>query len=494
MTKPRNRRGLGIGFTAVSALILGTIGLAAAPAQAIGGCSITNNGAASSAGTVGVPQMLDTNACVGPLYASYQGGGSDQINLTNTGVLGQAVWFPSRTGNATVTDNNGGGSYSSNVAKTSTQSTVDAPNTAQVGVATTITVTVQSTSPGHYQPTGTVTVVDANGATITTMGLTPRGTGTSYAYWRWTAPAVGNFVFKAIYSGDSYATASTSPQDLLIATPSGGTISLNAPSTATAGNTLTLRASVYPYGVQGSVGFTLNGAPISASVPLVNGLATYNWTPTQAGNFTLGANYTTNQGGSGSTTQPISIASGPTQVDYITLTQVGATAWQPNNTYTLGAGSYQFTATALSGAQVRVGESGPCSWNGYTLTVPSGGACNLTAATSGGNGYAPTSQGYIVKAGLGQQTAALAAPLSGKVNYKKIIKLERPDQGTTNANQNVLWNVAKKSKSACALVFPSDGSVNLKFKARGYCTVTASAPGVDGQWAPFVLQRTYQGA
>jgi hypothetical protein len=179
--------------------------------------------------------MLDTDACVGPLYANYQGGGSDQINLTNTGVLGQAVWFPSRTGNATVTDNNGAGSYTSSVAKTSTQSTVDAPNTAQVGVAVTVTVTVQSTSPGHYQPTGSVTVVDANGATITTMGLTPRGTGTSYAYWRWTAPAVGNFVFKAIYSGDSYATTSTSAQDLLIATPSGGTISLSAGANLTGG-------------------------------------------------------------------------------------------------------------------------------------------------------------------------------------------------------------------------------------------------------------------
>ena len=99
-----------------------------------------------------------------------------------------------------------------------------------------------------------------------------------------------------------------------------------------------------------------------------------------------------------------------------------------------------------------------------------------------------------MKAGLGQQTAALAAPLSGKVNYKKVIKLETPTQGTTNANQNVLWSVAKKSKSVCSLVFPSDGSVNLKFKTRGYCTVTATAPAVTGQWAPFVLQRTYQGA
>ena len=39
----------------------------------------------------------------------------------------------------------------------------------------------------------------------------------------------------------------------------------------TQGVPVTLVATVAPAGVQGSVGFTLNGAPISASIPIVNG-------------------------------------------------------------------------------------------------------------------------------------------------------------------------------------------------------------------------------
>ena len=35
MTEPRNRRGLGIRFAAAAALVIGTIGLATAPASAV---------------------------------------------------------------------------------------------------------------------------------------------------------------------------------------------------------------------------------------------------------------------------------------------------------------------------------------------------------------------------------------------------------------------------------------------------------------------------
>lgn len=493
MTEPRNRRGLGIRFAAAAALVIGTIGLASAPANAVGGCTISGFGS----GTIGVPQTLSEMGCGSPLLATYPNGATDVIPFYSTGAADQAVWTPNHLGRATLTSSTDGAadSYTADIATTPTSTVVSAPNTAQVGVATQVTVTVNSVSPSNYVPTGTVTVRDATGATITTLGLTPgSGNGQSYAYWRYTATNPGNVVFIATYNGDTNARTSVSPQDLMIVTPSGGNISISAPSQVTAGVPVTLTANVYPHSTQGSVGFTINGAAISASVQLVNGAASYLWTPTGAGNVTLGASFTTNQGGSGSTSQPLTIIAGPVTKDYITLTQVGAGPWAPNGSYTLGAGTYQFTATSLSGAQVRVGESGPCSWSGYTLTVPTGGQCNIQAATNGGNGYAPASQGYTVTAGLGTQTAALAAPNSGKVNYKKVIKLETPAQGTTNANQNVMWTVAKKSKSVCALVFPADGSVNLKFKARGFCTVTATAPGIPGQWAPFVLQRTYQGA
>ena len=507
MTEPRNRRGLGIRFAAAAALVIGTIGLATAPASAvgIGGCQLSG----VTNGTAGVPETITVNSCgdATVVYAQYSNTlngaivATDSASIVGTGTIDQAIWIPSRTGYVTFSTNaSGGGSASSNpsnvyIGSTTTRTTVDAPNTAQVGQPVTVNVTVQSTSPSHYKPTGTVTVRDANGATIVTMGLTASGNnGQSFAYWRYTPTTVGNQIFIATYNGDSNASSSPSPQDLMIVTASGGTISINAPSQVTAGVPVTISASVAPYGVQGSVGFTVNGAPISASIQIVNGSASYLWTPAGNGNVTLGASYTTNQGGSGSTSQTVNIVAGAVTKDYITLSQVGVGPWAPNGTYTLGGGTYQFTATSLSGAQVRVGETGPCSWSGYTLTVPTGGQCNLQAATNGGNGYAPTSQGYTVTAGLGTQTAALAAPNSGKVNYKKIIRLETPDQGVTNANQTITWSVAVKSKKVCALAFPSDGSVHAKFKARGYCTVTARADGIPGQWAPFVLQRTYKGA
>ena len=505
MTTSRNRRGLGIRFAAAAALVIGAIGFAAAPSQALGGCQLSG----VTNGTAGVPETITVNSCgdASVVYAQYSNTlngaivATDSAAIVGTGTIDQAIWIPSRTGYVTFsTNSSSGGSASSNpsnvyIGSTTTHTTVDAPNTAQVGQPVTVNVTVQSTSPSHYKPTGTVTVRDANGATIITMGLTAaNNNGQSYAYWRYTPTTVGNQIFIATYNGDSNASTSASPQDLMIVTASGGTISINSPSQVTAGVPVTISATVAPYGVQGSVGFTVNGTPISASIQIVNGTASYLWTPSGSGNVTLGASYTTNQGGSGSTSQTVNIVAGPVAKDYITLTQNGVGPWAPNGSYTLGAGTYQFTATSISGAQVRVGETGPCSWSGYTLTVPTGGQCNIQAATNGGNGYAPVSQGYTVTAGAGTQTAALAAPNSGKVNYKKIIKLETPSQGTTNANQSVLWTVAKKSKSVCALTFPADGSVNLKFKARGFCTVTATAPGVPGQWNPFVLQRSYQGA
>ena len=68
-----------------------------------------------------------------------------------------------------------------------TTTTISAPNTAKVGTATKITVTVTSSNGSQYNPPGQVIVKDTTGATIQTMGLTDGpGAGQSYAYWRWT--------------------------------------------------------------------------------------------------------------------------------------------------------------------------------------------------------------------------------------------------------------------------------------------------------------------
>ena len=384
------------------------------------------------------------------------------------------------------------------ISKVNTTTTVTASNQARVGQATKITALIQSSSPSSYQPTGTITITDANGAPVSSaMGLTGGpGNGQAYAYFWWTPTAAGTYYFKAQYGGDSNSNQSPmSPTDAVTATPTGGNIALYAPPTMTQGQPVTLTATVYPPGTRGSVGFTVNGAPISASIPIgANGQASFLWTPAVVGQVTLGASFTTNQGGSGSTSEQVTVNPGPVQKDVITLVQPGWGPWTNGGTYQLGNGSnFTFQASSLSGAQVQIGETGPCSVSGLTLVVPVGsGQCNITSYSPGGNGYAAVQYGYTVIAIPGTQTATVDAPPSGSVNKGRTLTLESPAQVDTNAGQNITWRITKGKNKICKLKFPSSGSVKLKMLKKGQCNVKGTAPGVSGQWNPYTVYRSYR--
>ena len=490
---------------AASSLVLATPASAAATWSGVASTIIV--GVPQTVSVTGIDQgSTEDNSCTST-SAQFQ----PVINGVNQPVInapvaqGTAVfqWTPMVTGSASITMAASVGGCSASpltgitVNSTATTSTVSAPNNVRVGVATQITVTVQSAAPSTYQPTGQVVVKDINGATLATMGLTRSSTpGQSFAYWWWTPPSAGSYTFQATYGGDSFATGSTSPQDVTIASPSGNPIALSLPPTLQAGVPNTLKANVFPSTLQGSVGFTLNGQPISASIPIVNGTATFQWTPpaSAAGTQTIGASFTTNQGGSGSTSQQIAITAAPSVADQITLNQPGYGTWVPNGTFRIPNGTtVTFTASSLSGSPVTLSETGPCQVNGLTLVVDTPNAqCNLVASTAGGNGYAPARVGYTVLTGVGQQTANVNPPISGRVNKGRAIVLEGPGQGDTNAGQNIVWRVQKGSKSVCRLGFPADGSVTVKLTKSGQCTVVGSAPGVPGQWSPYRISRTYR--
>lgn len=485
---------------AASAVVLATLGLAAPSASAAGATGFGN-------GPVGVPQVVTaTGICPSSqltLLATYSNGVTASSNPVLADINGSATiyWTPTIAG--TITQAQIGSSCApvsiggATIFQVSTTTVVSAPNNAQVGKATQINVTVQSQSPSNYAPTGQVVVKDINGATLATMGLTPGpGNGQAYAYYWWTPQTAGSYTFQATYNGDANATGSNSPQDVVIATPSGNPITLTNPATMTQGVPVTLTATVYPLNTQGSVGFTLNGAPISASVPLVNGVANFLWTPNTVGSVTIGANYMTNQGGSGSTSNQVNIVAGPVATDVVTLTQPGFGTWAPNGTYTLPLGSSTtFTASSLSGSPVTLTESGPCSVSGLTVNVPTSGTqCNLVATTNGGNGYAPARTGYTITTSIGQQTSTVNPPVSGRVTLKRAYILEGPGQGDTNAGQNINWSINKSAKKAgvCKLYYPNDGSVTVKVLKKGRtCTITGRAPGVPNVWAPYVISRSY---
>ena len=91
----------------------------------------------------------------------------------------------------------------------------------------------------------------------------------------------------------------------------------------------------------------------------------------------------------------------------------------------------------------------------------------------------------------GQQTAALAAPNSGRFKVGQTLRLQNPAQGQTNAKQNVTWRITQGRNTVCSLRYPSNGAVNVRMNKRGTCTVVAQAPAVANQWAAFRLQRNY---
>ena len=375
-----------------------------------------------------------------------------------------------------------------------TTTTISAPNNAKVGAATKIQANVTMQGGSTYSPTGTVVFTDQNGNVVSTNGLTTNGPGKSYAYWWWTPTAPGTYIFTATYQGDATAQGSTSQQDAINASGSGSTITLTAPGTLTVGVPVTLVATLVPSSIQGSVGFTFNNQPISGAVPITNGRASFTWTPTTPGAATLGANFTTNGGQTGSTTDKVTIVAGPVQKDVITLVQPGWGPWNPTGTYTLGNGSsFAFQASTLSGAAVTLSETGPCQVAGLTITVPTGsGQCNLVASSPGGNGYAAVQYGYTVNLIPGMQTATLVAPPSGNVNKGKTLTLESPGQQDTNAGQNITWKITKGKGKVCTLAFPSNGSVTLKLLKKGQCTIKGSAPGIAGQWNPYTVTRSYR--
>lgn len=386
-----------------------------------------------------------------------------------------------------------------NVTAVSTTTTISAPNVATVGQQFTINTLVTSSGGSAYPPPGQVRITDANNATVALIGLTNGpGAGQSFAYYRFTPPTAGTYLFIATYvpAAGSLATASPpSVQDAVIATPSGNTIALTIPPNLHQNTPVTLKANVYPANIQGTVGFTLNGNPISPAVPISNGVASFTWTPNVSGSVTLGANYTTPTGGSGSTTNQVNISAAPLATDVITLVQPGWGPWGNGGSYNMGNGSnFTFQASTLSGAPVTLSETGPCVVSGLNLQVNNGsGVCNMKASSPGGNGYAAVTYSYTVNLVPGVQTAVVSAPASGRYKVGRVLILESPGQQDTNAGQNINWRIKKGGKSVCKLLYPNNGSVTLKIKKKGSCTVLGTAPGVAGQWLKFSTARNYTG-
>ena len=129
----------------------------------------------------------------------------------------------------------------------------------------------------------------------------------------------------------------------------------------------------------------------------------------------------------------------------------------------------------------------PGGWSTGLLTVTStADSCRLTASTDAGNGRSATTATYVLRTRMGRQSAGL--PVIGrKVAPSASIPLGRSGL-TTDREQPIAIKVTNGSKLCRVIVKKEQVSIAVGTK-QGQCTVSASAPGIPGEYLPY--QRIY---
>lgn len=369
---------------------------------------------ATANGVVGIPQTIEVRA---PQFANQTVNVSIALAGTNTGSLplavngagsGSAVWTPSSAGTWTLT---GAGTFAAatpttiTVAPMSTSTTLFA-STALVDVANTIVATVQSNA-GNVIPSGSVVFTNQFGTRYGSAQLSPSGPSSATATFQWTPPSPDTYPITATYvpalgAGGVANTAGSQATNMVPALAQIPLVTMRLPGRFVVGQTTQLTVSVSNFNLRGNAAFTNNVGGvvtgISGSVPIVNGVATVNWTPTTAGNQLISVNFTsTSSQDTGIFTQAINVL-GPPPADPMAIVPVGQSPWFVATPVTLAPNtSVTLTTASGSGSPVSISESGPCLVNGTTvISAQRAASCTITVSSPGGVGFAPNTATFTV--------------------------------------------------------------------------------------------------
>ena len=257
---------------------------------------------------------------------------------------------------------------------------------------------------GSIAPTGTVSLATAGGNGITTQPLSGTvGNSTSTVGLPWTPTLPGATAIQATFQpSNGNFTSSTSPISQPFATTANTTVAMRWPANLYSGSTTVLQAVLGAGMPNGSVAFSMDGTGISGSIPTVNGVASYQWTPTTSGVHTIAVSYTGNpvpgQAGqvSGSNSQVVNIQ-GARAVDNIVVDPPTQPVWNIAQPIVMTAGTtVTLAATTTSNTTVLFNEQGPCVINGSVLTAISAGQCQVTAFTAGNAALKPGTETYTI--------------------------------------------------------------------------------------------------
>ena len=326
---------------------------------------------------------------------------TSQQTIINAQGFGSLNWTPTQAGTWTISGLGNAvsvGSTTINVAAMPTTTILMAPNNVQQGVSSNI-VAVVSAPLGTVAPSGSVTV--RAGGSQNVMGqavLTPlAGSSQSVATITWTPSGSGAFPLIGTYTPSTSAfAASTSPVSQPNVTTSLSVVALRFPPSLYVGQQTVLSAVLGNGIPDGSVAYLLNNTGISASMPTVNGVENFQWTPTVGGVQTITVNFSAPGNISGSSSQQVNILPAPPN-DGINVNAQGGSPWSVGSPIVVQAGSNTIiNASSTSGATVVLSETGPCVLNGAVMTALSAGQCTLTATSPGSASYLSNTANYTI--------------------------------------------------------------------------------------------------
>ena len=393
--------GIVMSFPRLLVAFLATIGLLiSAPAASAAPVPANTTFIATPNGQVGVTQQIivkapraQFNKVITLTFATPglpTNAGQTTVNAQGFATL---PWTPPAAGQWTITTTGlpaQSASTTISVTPMPTSIVLDTPNQVGVGRTTTLLAEVSARG-GVAAPSGTVTVRNQTGQIVAAGALTTSQGITSSANLAWT-PAAGTASLTATFTPATGAFGSSVSVPEVPTVTTEPIVALRFPPVLYVGVPVTLQAvqsSIIPPGWGASAAFNIysEGALVfgSGSQPVVNGVASFTWTPPQVGVITIEAQYSTgNFVFDGTSQQVVNVQPAPSN-DSITVTTAGAglpASLQAGNNIPLAGSS-------VSGADVTFSATGPCVINASVLTVLSAGSCEINAFSPGGGTLQP---------------------------------------------------------------------------------------------------------
>ena len=356
--------------------------------------------------------------------------------------------------------------------------------TAQVGATSILSVAISSAD-GTTRPVGGVQFTNSQGQIVGTASTTAAGAAGATASIPWVPTQETTYTFNATFypDGTALASSSTAAPITVRATPTGQVVSI-AVTQMYLGIPTTLTGTVYPATLQGTLAFSANYAVdgISPSLPVVNGTASYTFTPGSLGWQQFIVSFT-------STSRPVVQGAVSQWVNVLPPLGTDDIALNPTPVSLANGTSVTVNPTTTAGATPTLATVGGCSLAGTTITATSGtGTCTVTGTSPSAGGYLGTTESWPIPLVPGAQTATVSAPASGRLAVGRTVTLAKTST-QTNAGQRISWRVSPRS-GVCSLS-TSGGAVRLTMDAKGTCTARGSAPAVAGQWNAYSVKRTY---